>query len=174
MAGKRARQGRRQGNGNGGTAGPGRGLSARWTWVLLLGVVAAFAAFIFEPLWRPLVSAPPPPAELAALGETVYRTQCAQCHGAGAEGQVPGQHMGGQRADGTYIAPALNGTAHAWHHAPDQLFRLIKHGSPAPDSPMKGFADRLSDSEIQAVLTYIQSLWPESLRRRYRSMHARG
>jgi mono/diheme cytochrome c family protein len=54
------------------------------------------------------------------------------------------------------------------------LFKLVKDGSPAPDSPMKGWAGKMSDPEIAAVLAYIQSLWPERLRQRYRAMHDQG
>jgi len=168
-----ARKRSRRGRGSGGGAS-GHGLSKGWTWAIVLALVAGFAAFVLEPLWRPLLSRPPAPGELLTLGASLYRQNCAACHGPDAQGQVAGQPMGGQRADGTYIAPALNGTAHAWHHAPGQLFELIKHGSPAPDSPMKGWAERMSDREIEAVLAYIQSLWPERLRARYRSMHNLG
>lgn len=174
MSGRRAREQRRAQGGAGGPPAAGRGLSRGWTWALVLGVVAGFGAFVLEPVWRPLLSPAPAPEVLAAEGARVYREHCATCHGPGAEGQVPAQHMGGRRADGTYIAPALNGTAHAWHHAPEALFRIVKTGSPAADSPMRGFAERLSDREIEAVLAWLQSLWPERLRARYRTMHDRG
>ena len=67
---------------------------------------------------------------------------------------------------------ALNGTAHAWHHPPDGLFRIIERGSPAADSSMVGWGGRMSGEEIHAVLAYIQSLWPEQLRRRYEQAHS--
>jgi mono/diheme cytochrome c family protein len=78
--------------------------------------------------------------------------------------------MGGARPEGGYLAPALNGTAHAWHHAPDVLFRIVRDGSPAADSSMKGWAGRLGDGEIEAVLAHLRALWPEPIRERYRAM----
>jgi mono/diheme cytochrome c family protein len=158
-----------------GDGGQGGGLSRRWTWLFVLALVAAFGAFVFEPMWRPLLApAPLPPGEQVALGGRLYRQHCAPCHGPQAEGQQPGSPNGGTRADGTYIAPALNGTAHAWHHSPQQLFQVIRNGSPAADSPMRGWAGRLADREIEALLAYIRSLWPEPLRERYRGMHRMG
>jgi mono/diheme cytochrome c family protein len=169
-------QSRRPGrDGRPGAAGAAdRGLPRSWTWALVLAVALGFAGFATEPLWRPALTPALPPHELAARGAALYQQNCAACHGPNAEGQVPGQPNGGTRPDGTYIAPALNGTAHAWHHAPQMLFKLVKDGSPAPDSPMKGWAGKMSDPEIAAVLAYIQSLWPERLRQRYRAMHDQG
>ena len=149
----------------------GRGLSAGWTWGLVGVAVIGFGAFVLEPMWRPMTAAQPPREELVQAGAVLYQKNCAACHGAQAQGQEPGQPMGGTRADGTFIAPALNGTAHAWHHPPQMLHRIIKDGSPAPESPMKGWAGRMSDEEIDSVLAYMQSLWPPQLLARYRSMH---
>ena len=152
-------------------AGAHRGLSRRWSWALVLAVLAGFVGYLAWPAWWPLQrGAAPSPASIAR-GEQVYAASCAACHGVGAEGQVPGQPMGGTFADGTYIAPALNGTGHMWHHPPAQLLQIVRNGSPDPTSPMKGFAGRLSEPEIEAVLAYLQSLWPERLRQRYQGMH---
>ena len=166
----------RQGDGADGRPGPagGAGLSRTWTWAAVATVALGFGAFVFEPVWQPRLFPPLSAEALAAQGATVYREHCALCHGSQAQGQVPSQPNGGQRADGTYIAPALDGTAHAWHHPPQQLFQLVKQGSPAPDSPMRGFAERLSDRQIEAVLAYIQSLWPAALRERYRGLHSQS
>jgi mono/diheme cytochrome c family protein len=116
-------------------------------------------------------SAPAPPdysgTALIAQGETLYAKHCAQCHGPKAVGENPAARKGGNKPDGGYWAPALNGTAHTWHHPPDVLFRIVKEGSPAKDSPMRGWMGRMSDEEIHGVLAYVKSLWPESLRRRY-------
>jgi len=151
----------------------GQGLSKGWTWALLAAVVAGFGAYVLEPVWAPVVRGPaPPPAERLAQGAALFRQHCATCHGDRAQGQQPAQPMGGTRTDGTFIAPALNGTAHAWHHPPRQLLNLVRNGSPAPQSPMKGWGDRLSEREIEAVLAYVQSLWPPALLARYRRMNA--
>lgn len=104
---------------------------------------------------------------LVARGEDLFAQNCAQCHGEKAVGENAQFVKGGTKPGGSYWAPALNGSAHAWHHPPDALFEIIKKGSPADDSPMRGLGDKLSDEDIHAVLAYLQSLWPEQLRKRY-------
>ena len=56
--------------------------------------------------------------------------------------------------------PPHDETGHTWHHSDDQLFRITKLGVPAivPDyeSDMMGFADKLSDEEIRAVIEFIK------------------
>ena len=149
------------------------GASNRLTWILVLVLVAAFALFVAEPVWNKLTSETWKEAdpEQIAMGEQLYQTNCLPCHGPGAQGQDLSAPMGGQRPDGTFFAPALNGTAHSWHHPKDVLFRIIKEGSPAKESPMRGFKDRLSDREIMAVMAYFQSLWPASIKERYAKMN---
>ena len=104
---------------------------------------------------------------LIARGESLFSRNCASCHGKKAVGESPRNVKGGEKPGGGFWAPALNGTAHAWHHPPDGLFRIIEQGSPAAGSTMAGWGGRMSGEEIHAVLAYIQSLWPEELRRRY-------
>ena len=108
-------------------------------------------------------------AEVVAQGKAIFDVNCAVCHGAAAKGQDVFRLGGGVRADGSRIAPALNGTAHAWHHPPAELFRHIKTGSPLPDSAMLGWEGRMNDEEIVAVIAYIQSLWPARIRAGYLS-----
>lgn len=104
---------------------------------------------------------------LAADGEALFHKYCSMCHGEGAVGQDPASPNGGWREDGSLIAPALNGTAHAWHHGPDVLYGYVKSGSVAPESPMPAFGDQLNDEQIGAIIGYFQSLWPEKIRRLY-------
>lgn len=106
-------------------------------------------------------------AVLIAKGSILFEKNCAVCHGNEGVGENPQFVKGGQKPGGSYWAPAVNGKAHTWHHPPDALFRIIKEGSPASDSPMRGWEGRLNDTEIHALLAYIQSLWPEPLRNRY-------
>jgi mono/diheme cytochrome c family protein len=79
-------------------------------------------------------------------------------------GQNPAEPNGGIDDNGRYIAPALDGTAHAWHHSDGVLFHWVKDGSEAKDSPMRGWAGRMTDGEIWSVIRYFQSLWPDKLR----------
>jgi mono/diheme cytochrome c family protein len=100
-------------------------------------------------------------------GEALYHNYCAGCHGHKAVGEDPGQPWGGWREDGSRIAPALNGTAHSWHHEPALLFNYVKSGSVDPESPMPSFGNILKDDQIRAIILYYQSLWPEKIRRIY-------
>jgi len=95
-------------------------------------------------------------------GQEVFQQHCEECHGINAIGENP-EHPGGDLE----TAPALNGTAHTWHHPPVFLFQKIKNKIVNKSSPMPKFADILSDDEINAVLAYIESLWPEDIQKRY-------
>ncbi len=98
----------------------------------------------------------------AALGRTVYQTNCATCHGTKGEGQ-PGWKS--RKADGTYLPPPHDSTGHTWHHSDRQLLDVIRrggdaaYGSPGFTSGMPAWSGRLSDQEITAVLVYIKTLW---------------
>ena len=148
---------------------PSRGFSKHWGWVLIIGALALFSAIVLWPEGNDSGISDAP--DDLALGKALYAKNCAACHGPNAEGQDVTQRMGGQRPDGTYIAPGLNGSAHSWHHPPEMLFRIVKFGSPAPGSTMVGWKDKMSDPEIKAVLSYLQSIWPEELRINYRKQH---
>lgn len=107
-------------------------------------------------------------------GGNLYAKNCAVCHGVNAQGENPQQRMGGEKPPNSYWAPALNGSAHAWHHPPTMLFNIVKKGSPVENSPMRGWKGQMSDGEIHSVLAYMQSLWPDPIRLRYRQMHRTG
>ena len=146
-------------------AAPHRTAASRWVvlaaviTVVVIGGVLGFAQF------SPSVDYSD--ARVVAMGEGLYATNCQACHGPQAKGESPFNIMGGRKLNGDYWAPALNGTAHAWHHPPDMLFSIVKKGSPAPDSRMRGWQGRMTDEEIHSVLAYVKSLWPEELRFRY-------
>jgi len=146
-----------------------RGIAARWGWVMVAVAVGAVLYF-WGRAWLGGDDGAADPATIAR-GGAVYAQHCAECHGPQAAGQVPGLPQGGANPAGGYFAPALDGSGHAWHHPPDALFGIVKHGSPAADSPMKGFAGKLSDADIRAAIAWLQSLWPPEIRRRYFSTH---
>ncbi|MDH5559391.1 MAG: cytochrome c [Deltaproteobacteria bacterium] len=104
--------------------------------------------------------------ESLALGKTVFNKHCVTCHGDEAAGENKAFIKGGIKEDGGYWAPALNGTAHTWHHPDQALFEIIKKGSIASDSPMRAFENRLNDEKIVAVIHYFQSLWPPEVKLR--------
>jgi len=111
----------------------------------------------------------PTDAEKVALGAEVYAAHCAACHGVDLEGQADWRR---RRADGRLPAPPHDASGHTWHHPPEQLFALTKHGPAALagggyQSDMPAYEGVLSDAEIWAVLSYLKSRWPQDIRRRH-------
>lgn len=101
---------------------------------------------------------------IVARGERLYAEYCASCHGANLEGQ-PGWRAGPGKA------PPHDASGHTWHHPDAQLFQITREGTIGrmPNGAMPGFAGKLTDDDIVAVLSYIKSRWPE----RIRSVHDR-
>tara|TARA_B100000686_G_scaffold132216_1_gene139146 strand:- start:91 stop:639 length:549 start_codon:yes stop_codon:yes gene_type:complete len=93
-------------------------------------------------------------------GKIIYRANCANCHGQNGESK-PGWRKRG--VDGKYPAPPLNGNAHTWHHSTATLSKTIKEGSPPEIGNMPGWGDKLTDDEIDDVIVWITSIWPDEL-----------
>lgn len=112
---------------------------------------------------------------VVAQGKSIYRSQCAACHGRSLRGQARWRK---RRANGKLPAPPHDKSGHTWHHPGSMLFKITKFG-PAKmiggdyKTDMPGFKDILSDEEIIAVLSYIKSTWPADLRRRHDGMERR-
>ena len=101
------------------------------------------------------------------VGEELFKRYCAGCHGENAIGQDPAQPAGGWDEKENRLAPALNGTGHAWHHSPELLFEYIQQGSIDKTSPMPSFGDVLSESQISEIISYFQSMWPNKIMEQY-------
>ncbi len=67
--------------------------------------------------------------------------------------------------DGKLPAPPHDASGHTWHHSDHQLLRLVRDGlasiAPGYQSAMPAFGSTLSDEQIQAIMDYIKSTWPE-------------
>lgn len=98
-----------------------------------------------------------------ARGRVVYDRHCAECHGAHGKGQ-PGDWRV-RNADGSYPPPPLDETAHAWHHPTAALLESVREGSPPGTGNMPAWKDTLSGQQMQDVVAYITSLWPEPVYR---------
>lgn len=97
-------------------------------------------------------------------GAELYQAQCLSCHG-GPEGRgmmdIPPSHGAG---------------GHTWHHADCQLEDIVLNGSGEmgqmmrqmmgrQDAPvMPVFRDVLTKAEVEAILTYIKTLWTNDQR----------
>ena len=100
------------------------------------------------------------------LGQTIYKDNCASCHGINLEGQVGWQT---EIVDGLRLAPPHDETGHTWHHPDELLYNMTKYGfeemlgKKYPNN-MPVYEDILSDGELLAVLGYIKSTWPEKIK----------
>lgn len=110
---------------------------------------------------------PGDPAQVA-LGEAIYRTQCASCHGVKLEGQPDWRS---RLPSGRFPAPPHDESGHTWHHSDAVLLRIIAegpafYGTLGVQTDMPGFGDKLSSRDMAAVLAYIKSRWPPEIRAR--------
>lgn len=135
---------------------------------IALGAVLALAA-----CGDSLDSADAGNSEAVALGEPLYAAHCAECHGKNLEGQPNWRET---KEDGTLPAPPHDDSGHTWHHDDALLFKYTKLGGPAIAPPsfksaMPGFADKLTDEEIWAVLSFIKSRWSLKAQERQASLN---
>lgn len=97
-----------------------------------------------------------------AAGGRAYTEQCASCHGKNLEGQPDWQTPS---PNGRLPAPPHDAAGHTWHHSDRELFLITRDGMdavvPGYESDMPAFSEVLSDAEIEAVLDFIKSTWPE-------------
>jgi mono/diheme cytochrome c family protein len=93
-------------------------------------------------------------------GQIIFQKNCAGCHGQNAEGTTNWRKP---LENGRYPPPPLNGTAHAWHHSTEELKQFILNGGPPGEGRMPGWANILTDQEIDDVLVWIKSLWPDEV-----------
>ncbi|AGA34834.1 Cytochrome c, class I [Thioalkalivibrio nitratireducens DSM 14787] len=98
--------------------------------------------------------------EQVMQGAPLYVAYCASCHGGQAEGAEEWRR---RLPDGRWRPPPLNGTAHTWHHPLWQLRQQIREGSDPEHGDMPPFADILSAAEIDAVIAWFQSHWPDRI-----------
>ncbi len=95
-----------------------------------------------------------------ARGAKIYQANCAACHGANAEG-APNWHQKGP--DGKFPPPPLDAKGHAWHHPKSALVRTIKEGTLKLGGAMPAWKDKLSNRDVEAVIAWFQSRWPEEV-----------
>lgn len=103
----------------------------------------------------------PAPTPSLAVGQELYATQCAECHGVAGEGEPNWKQP---RDDGTYPAPPHDSSGHTWHHPDAQLLAIIAQGGSMANSRMPSFDQEMSQDDMRAVLAYIKTFWGEEER----------
>lgn len=94
-----------------------------------------------------------------ARGQLLFAQHCAVCHGAQGQGDAQWRR---RNADGTFPPPPLDGSGHAWHHPHAWLKVMIRDGS-APQGNMPAWGDTLSEQQIEDLIAWFQSLWPDEV-----------
>jgi len=149
--------------------------SSKQVAVLAVAGLAAALLVAGNPFRGPGRLLRPADAQLVAQGRQVYAAHCAACHGPRLEGQPNWRQRG---ADGRLPAPPHDASGHTWHHPDDMLFRITKYGVAKAanlkdyESAMPAYEGQLSDQEIVAVLSWIQSQWPAEIRARVDRINA--
>jgi len=146
--------------------------------LLLALMLVSGASLIGYQIIRPAaIQADPDNPKQVMRGQQVYGQHCAICHGRELEGQ-PDWRL--RLPNGRLPAPPHDGSGHTWHHSDATLFGITRQGLVPPYAPadyesdMPGFAGRLTDADIWAVLAFIKSRWPEEQRRFQQDITARA
>lgn len=125
----------------------------------------------------PVVASPAPAVQrnvdraVLARGGDLYLQYCASCHGDRAQGAPNWQKPG---SDGRFPPPPLDGSAHAWHHPMTALKQTIREGTQRLGGSMPPWRGKLSDSDIEAVIAWFQSTWPDEIYRAWLDIDRRS
>lgn len=104
-------------------------------------------------------------------GGKLFAANCAVCHGQLAQGS-PGWQK--KDASGHFPPPPLNGSGHAWHHSKKAITQTIKFGTLSRGGSMPPWKDKLSDQDIEAIVAWMHSLWPQKIKESWAATNARG
>ena len=107
----------------------------------------------------------------AENGKPLFARHCASCHGTNAEATPDWRK---RKPDGGFPPPPLNGTAHTWHHPMNILkFTILKGGVPVGGN-MPAFEQKLQIAEINSIIAWFQSLWPDEVYDIWNKRHPGG
>ena len=107
----------------------------------------------------------------AERGHALFQTHCAACHQPDASGTKDWRSLD---ANGKLPPPPLDGTAHTWHHPLSVLRRTVRLGGVPLGGSMPGFAEKLSENEIDEILAWVQSRWPDEIYRVWQTRNAQA
>ncbi len=95
-------------------------------------------------------------AERIASAASLYGQLCQSCHGENGVGERP--EAPGANDEYGFVAPALDDSAHAWHHSDADLAQTILTGSPR-NPRMLSFEGLLTPDDARDLVAYVKSLW---------------
>jgi thiol:disulfide interchange protein DsbC len=101
-------------------------------------------------------------------GEKLFAANCASCHGNNAQATPEWRK---RDVNGNLVPPPLNGTAHTWHHPMKILRHTVRKGGAPVGGTMPAFEDKLSATEIDAIISWFQSKWSDEI---YAAWHQRN
>ena len=103
-------------------------------------------------------------ALMISRGKIIYDSYCVSCHQVNLIGAENWKELD---EDGHRKAPPLNGKGHTWHHDDASLHNIIKYGLAKLvknyEGKMLGYEDSLKDKDIDSVLSYMKSFWPNDI-----------
>ena len=106
-------------------------------------------------------------AESLFRGVRLFQQQCAQCHGPEAQGHPDWQNPK------VVAAPPLNGTGNEWKRRKKDMIAIIKNGAMRNgEQIMPAWKGRLSDQDIEDIITWYQALWPTDVYDRWLKANA--
>jgi len=100
------------------------------------------------------------PPELLKKGQQLYSRNCSPCHGANAQGSPEWRK---KNQSGEKLPPPLNSNGHAWHHSSRSLKNAIRKGNIKNGGSMPSFNKKLSESDLEALVIWINSLWTDEI-----------
>jgi len=92
-------------------------------------------------------------------GQILFVEKCQSCHGKDGVGET---YTIQALTDKDYImAPALDTSAHAWHHLDSALEKTILNGSPRAPRMKAWKKEGVSNEDASDLVSYIKSLWTQ-------------
>ncbi len=91
-------------------------------------------------------------------GARLFQQYCTACHGKRADGPPPEWVPLGASSS---RPPALNGSAHSFHHPTRDLIQIITLGTVARGGGMPAWGGALNEDQIVDIISWLQSRWPK-------------
>lgn len=95
-----------------------------------------------------------PKSAAVQRGKALFEANCQACHGYRGMGETL---VWDERANS--LAPALDDSAHAWHHTDEQLVSTILNGLPQGSGRMVAWKEKLTPEQARDLVTYFKTLW---------------